>query len=213
MDTIQNQTLVNKTVLVDGNRYENCRFVDCQLLYKGGDLPAFVRCEFNGVSIQLEDDAALTLSYLTGLYHGGLSGPVDTTLDMIDRGLSQPRRVRSEQRVAEAVGANYGQLAVLNLTLIIITIAIIGGLFYAFEVYPNQELLGENQPLTEQIPLSSMPSLPDELTEAYDVSRADQIDRLHTYRWVNEEAGVVTVPIEDAITLLVEEGPPDWSAE
>lgn len=42
---------------------------------------------------------------------------------------------------------------------------------------------------------------PEDLARA----RAEQLDSLHAYRWVDEKAGVVTIPIERAMALVVAE--------
>jgi hypothetical protein len=42
---------------------------------------------------------------------------------------------------------------------------------------------------------------PEELAGA----RAEQLERLHTYRWVDEKAGTVAIPIERAMALVVAE--------
>ena len=35
--------------------------------------------------------------------------------------------------------------------------------------------------------------------------RTEQLDRLNSYRWVDEQNGVVTIPIERAMELVVQE--------
>jgi hypothetical protein len=44
---------------------------------------------------------------------------------------------------------------------------------------------------------------PEELRQV----RSEQLDRLSSYRWVDEENGVVTIPIERAMELVVREDP------
>jgi len=46
--------------------------------------------------------------------------------------------------------------------------------------------------------------VPEELAQA----RAEQVGQLNSYRWIDEEAGVVAIPIERAMELLVTESVP-----
>jgi hypothetical protein len=44
---------------------------------------------------------------------------------------------------------------------------------------------------------------PEELRQV----RSEQLDRLNSYRWVDEQNGVVTIPIERAMELVAREDP------
>jgi len=37
MTVVEGQTITGRRVIVDGNQYVNCLFVDCQLVYRGGE--------------------------------------------------------------------------------------------------------------------------------------------------------------------------------
>ncbi|NDJ84934.1 MAG: hypothetical protein GYB66_03520 [Chloroflexi bacterium] len=212
MSTIQNKTFSNEVIVVDGNRYEVCSFTNCRLVYQGGELPSFVRCEFEVVNIQLEDSAFNTLKYLTGLYSGGLSEAVEDTLTVVERGKPE-EPVGVSQYTALATGTNYAQMALWSIVVIGIGIALIAALVYGYMTYPTNEVLEENEPLKAEIPLDVMPALPDELGDSYDATRADQLEALNSYSWVNEENGIISMPIDDAIDLVLEQGPPTWSPE
>lgn len=36
--------------------------------------------------------------------------------------------------------------------------------------------------------------------------RAEQLEALHSYRWVDQAAGIVSIPIEDAMKIVAREG-------
>lgn len=210
MTTFQNQAFRDETVEVDGNIYEGCTFTNSSLVYMGGDLPSFNRCEFEGVNIQLQGGAYMTLKYLTGLYHGGFSDLVENALVDIER-QSTPMPDRREN--SQETGTNYAQLAFLNVLLIVITIGIVAALIFGFLTYPEEQVLEENEPLREEISFDLMPVLPDELAVSYDDLRDGQLTQLNSFTWVDEGNGIVSIPVEEAKTLILENGPPAWASE
>lgn len=64
LPVIPSRTYTNQPVRLDGNRYENCKFIDCQIVYSGG--PAEVHsCEFSQNTLwDLRNAAAITLQVL-----------------------------------------------------------------------------------------------------------------------------------------------------
>ncbi len=58
------------TVVVDGNRYENCLFVDCGIEYGGGGLPSFIGCTFERCQLGLIGAASNTILYLKAINNG-----------------------------------------------------------------------------------------------------------------------------------------------
>ena len=208
MSIIQNQVFTEQAIEVDGNRYEGCLFSNCRLVYNGGDLPTFLDCEFQGVTIQLEDGAFQTVQYLKGLYPH-ITSSVEETLEVVEFG--KPKEVEIiDRELALATGTNYGQMAYLSLIAIVITILLIVGLWYGMVIAP-QDTLENNEPLSYEIPVEVMPALPAELGDEYDAMRVEQKARLNTYSWVDEENGIGTIPLEDALNLVLEEGLPTWS--
>jgi hypothetical protein len=83
MNTVEKQTFSNKAVTVDGIEFKGCTFENSALVYAGGELPSFVDCQFNGVSLKFEDAAANTLSFLSGLRKGGFAPAVDKIVKSI----------------------------------------------------------------------------------------------------------------------------------
>lgn len=80
MRVIENETFSGNTILVDGTKFTGCTFEEVALLYKGGDLPEFVNCQFDGVSLQFGEAAANTLKFLSAVRGRGFAGPVDRIL-------------------------------------------------------------------------------------------------------------------------------------
>lgn len=55
-------------VTVDFNEYVECEFNNCQIIFKGGNLPVFERCVFSDCRFSLTERADNTLGYLSFLY-------------------------------------------------------------------------------------------------------------------------------------------------
>jgi hypothetical protein len=60
----------NATETIDGNTYTDCRFDNCKLVYRGGEMPRIGGCHFENCQWQFEDAAERTLVFLRQLYHG-----------------------------------------------------------------------------------------------------------------------------------------------
>jgi hypothetical protein len=106
----------------------------------------------------------------------------------------------------DAVGLNFGEIFVYGLVAVLITVIIVGFTWYGLYWYPLSAV--EESPLVEQVPLEVMPLLPDTLAEAYDIYTDGEIARLESYGYVDEEAGIVHIPVAEAERLLLEEGFP-----
>lgn len=77
MERIENQTLRNEAVSVDGKQFVACVFDNCTLSYAGGEVPVFNNCRFVDVSLQFSDSAVGTLKFLSGLREGVFTQAVD----------------------------------------------------------------------------------------------------------------------------------------
>lgn len=117
----------------------------------------------------------------------------------------------SEQYKAEAVGNNWRTLFTWIAVLAIGSALLAGAYWYGYVIFPRDVVLQDDtmvEPLVEEIPLDVMPELPDELATAYDNLDQGQRDELNTYEFVDEGAGIVRIPLEDAIDMIEEEGLP-----
>ena len=73
----------NETVEVDGQDFDTCAFVDCTLVYRGGEQPRLSNNTFVSCGWRLEDAALRTIAYLVVLYASGGSSIVDRLIAMI----------------------------------------------------------------------------------------------------------------------------------
>jgi hypothetical protein len=58
-------------VELDSNEFENCRFDNCILIYRGGTPPSIVGCSFGQFQIRFADSAGNTLLFLKILFESG----------------------------------------------------------------------------------------------------------------------------------------------
>jgi len=110
----------------------------------------------------------------------------------------------------EAVGENYGQLAIYGGVAVVVTVLLVLAMWFGYYNNPINNILGgeDARPLREQVPLEIMPQLPEDLEAQYDAYTTGEFDRLNTFEMVDEEAGIVRIPVADAQALMLEEGFP-----
>lgn len=87
------KTFSSASETIDGNTYTDCRFDNCKLVYRGGEMPRISGCHFENCQWQFEDAAERTLVFLRQLYHGmGTGGAqlVEATLAQLRQPLQQP---------------------------------------------------------------------------------------------------------------------------
>ena len=75
----------NQDVDLDNNEFISCEFKSCNLIYHGGKPPSLVNCSFSNFRITFSGAASDTLSFMTGLYHGGFKSVIDATFGNIRR--------------------------------------------------------------------------------------------------------------------------------
>ena len=211
MTRYENQTFNKKTLVVDGNRYISCTFVDCGLVFRGGDLPSFNRCTFTRTQIQLEGAARTTLNYLTVLNGQGLFTNVNGVIANVKKG-TLPVSTRPESCDGQATGTNYAALLGVIGVFAAIFLLIGVGIWWGFIYHPEENLLAQTQPLYVEIPLDVMPALPENLALAYDDHLEGQSDILQTYGWVDDEESIAHIPIDEAMNMMLEDGLPNWQA-
>jgi hypothetical protein len=74
------------TEVIDGNRYVECRFEKCKMIYRGGPIPQISGCHFENCTWHFEDAAERTLLFMRQLYHGmgaGGTGLIEATITML----------------------------------------------------------------------------------------------------------------------------------
>ncbi|MEO0565618.1 MAG: hypothetical protein AAF125_26155 [Chloroflexota bacterium] len=106
----------------------------------------------------------------------------------------------------DALGLNFGELFVYSLVAVLITAIIVGFTWYGLYWYPLSVV--EERPLVEEVPLEIMPRLPSTLEEAYDIYTDGEVGRLSSFGYIDEDAGIVHIPVAEAERLLLDEGFP-----
>jgi hypothetical protein len=61
----------HENVNLDGERFEDCEFRQCRLIYSGGEAPVFERCKFDACDWRFEGPAARTLAHLKAIWGAG----------------------------------------------------------------------------------------------------------------------------------------------
>ncbi len=91
------RSFVNTREVVDGNRYQNCTFDNCGIVYCGGEIPHVVGCKFDRCVWHFDEAAQRTLQFLHMLYHGmgdGGQAMIEETM----KAIRSPRQTSAEER-------------------------------------------------------------------------------------------------------------------
>jgi hypothetical protein len=215
---IQNQKFSNQVVELDGNSYNSCSFIGSTLVYSGGGLPRFVNCAFGQNKVELKGGAGETQGFLTSLYAAGLTAPVNRVLD----GMMTGQLAFGDKPApppALNMGTNYRPVGITIGVMVAVTLVFIVGLWYGFVYYPTNVGLsvtgsdGFNRPLISAPILQAMPDLPADLAAEFDQLHADELARLDSYGWVDEDAALVHVPISEAMEMMLAQELPIREAE
>jgi len=73
----------HETVALDAERFTDCEFRECRLVYRGGEPPSFEGCSFVGCDWQFEGAAANTLKHLKTLWAVGGKAKVQAVIKTI----------------------------------------------------------------------------------------------------------------------------------
>ena len=99
--TFAGKTFRDKSLSLDGKRFDNCTFERCDLDFAGGLPPVLDGCRFLDCRFTFSGAAANTLGFLSGMHGGGFGGTVEATFQGIRDGafkqlpaqpLAEPRR-------------------------------------------------------------------------------------------------------------------------
>lgn len=97
------ETFERQVVEVDGRVYENCKFIECRIIFSGVEAVAFDDCTFVRCDWGFSGAAVNTLSYLSALYQGlGENGRemVDGIFDSVRLGLVESGELLSTPRTS-----------------------------------------------------------------------------------------------------------------
>lgn len=206
MTTFTNKRFKNDEIVVDGNEYIDCRFDNCVLIFEGGEPPIFKGCSFASIKIQLQGEASRTTSYLNKLFNNGLPDEVEQVLDDVKTGFitlpADPLPCPPQN-----TGNHYGRLAAYAAGITLVVVWLFALYLFAYIIQPLDRLENRpTEPLRTEISFDLIPALPENLANSYDILRQQQLDQLDTFEWVDREGGVASIPIDDAIEVMLEEG-------
>ena len=68
------ESLINQTLILDGNEFHDCELKHCNLIYKGREAVKLEHCHIAACTWQFEDAALRTVIMLKGLYQSGHVG-------------------------------------------------------------------------------------------------------------------------------------------
>ena len=81
---MQTMTIFNhETVALDGERYSDCEFRGCRMVYRGGEPPVFDDCQFNDCDWRFEDAAANTLAHMKLVWAAGGKATVQALIKAV----------------------------------------------------------------------------------------------------------------------------------
>ena len=79
----------NATIEIDGNRYTQCSFKGCKLVYRGGGIPVFEGCKIDFCTWHWEDAALRTIGFLRGI-NSGLGAGGQRVVDDVQKHVYTP---------------------------------------------------------------------------------------------------------------------------
>jgi hypothetical protein len=80
----------HQTIETDGQIFDACTFVECRLIYRGGELPDISGGQFSGSYWVLLDAAIRTIGFMRALKMAGGGDFVDIWIDIIQGGGDLP---------------------------------------------------------------------------------------------------------------------------
>jgi hypothetical protein len=80
---VLNQEFTGERVLLDGKHFEDCTFEHCDLVYRGGVPPNFVRSDFAAPRFVFEEAAQSTIQFMSAIYNGIDERIIERTFDEI----------------------------------------------------------------------------------------------------------------------------------
>lgn len=83
---ILNQHFTGERVVLDGKHFEDCTFENCDLVYRGGVPPNFIRSDFAAPRFVFEGAAQSTVQFMSAIYNGIDERIIEKTFDEIRSG-------------------------------------------------------------------------------------------------------------------------------
>jgi hypothetical protein len=83
---VLNQHFTEERVVLDGKHFEDCTFENCDLVYRGGVPPNFIRSDFAAPRFVFEEAAQSTVQFMSAIYNGIDGRIIEKTFDEIRAG-------------------------------------------------------------------------------------------------------------------------------
>lgn len=83
MAKFENQTFLNQSLVIDGNEYDRCKFIGCNIVFTGVQDVSLTHNSFDHCRWSLDGPAARTIQYMAALYAGGARELVEATFKNI----------------------------------------------------------------------------------------------------------------------------------
>lgn len=145
-------------------------------------------------------DDRITDSRATTPYGRDLPGPIEVE-DIVEESLRRRHEVQD---------VRLRPLVIFALIMLATAVVIHLALWWALRVWTDDPLVVEPQipPAAVTPPAAPGPGIEPFPWAERDVLLTEQADRLNSYGWIDRETGVVRIPLERAMELLVERGLP-----
>ena len=82
----------NQRLNIDGEEFLRCKFIDCVLVYSGGDVPKLDGCHLESTGFTFEGAAVNSIMTMTFMYHGGFKEFIEELFKEV-RNFTPPPRV------------------------------------------------------------------------------------------------------------------------
>lgn len=88
----QKQIINDQQVLLDGNEFRECKFVNCHILYAGIMPPVLINNEFDTCTFGFTGPAQNLINFMSAMYQGnpGFQKLAENMFDAIRKGSVQP---------------------------------------------------------------------------------------------------------------------------
>lgn len=113
----------------------------------------------------------------------------------------------SDKRRFEIRDASAKRIAILTVGLALALVVILVAIWYAYRFYTGiSPASADSEHSAWSHAEKSLQSIADDRREL----EAQESSRLETYQWIDRERGLARIPIERAMSLVVEQGLPQW---
>lgn len=95
---LEKSTLEHASVQLDGGTFKECTFIDCEMIYEGGEMPTFISNRFKDCRWKFSGAAGNTLGFLSLLYADGATEIVEATFESIRNAMKGAKDATGESK-------------------------------------------------------------------------------------------------------------------